>query len=192
MARTYIGRTKEYYKDTESVFTPASWELVGDPSKLEGEVHSLTEEGEALLYRWCDDVSLGYDLRDGKAKGLAAQYSSEEMWNLLTDTKNGYSREVLIDTMKFAPFRTGIFEIVEEWPDGYIMWNIGRENFPHEGYIPLGKPIKDEYEFRVVLDLDSLVALKVKDEDFALRLLAIGIRKGMSKSQYVSLKNKEQ
>lgn len=32
------------------------------------------------------------------------------------------------------------FEIVNEFPNGYIVWNIGRENFPFPGYIPLAKP----------------------------------------------------
>lgn len=32
------------------------------------------------------------------------------------------------------------FEIVNEFPNGYIVWNIGRENFPFPGYLPLARP----------------------------------------------------
>lgn len=91
ITETYIGRTKEYYEDGDWVFTPALWKWVGNPSNLAGEVHALTKEGEKLLDQWCDDVSVGYDLCHGRAKGLAAKYTSEQMWELLTDQKNGYS-----------------------------------------------------------------------------------------------------
>lgn len=36
-------------------------------------------------------------------------------------------------------YRTDRFEIVEEQPNGYDVWPIGRENFPFLGYIPLAK-----------------------------------------------------
>lgn len=36
--------------------------------------------------------------------------------------------------------RKDVFEIVEKFPNGYVIWNIGRRNFPFKGYIPLAKP----------------------------------------------------
>ena len=36
--------------------------------------------------------------------------------------------------------RTDKFKIVDTFPLGYIVWPIGRENFPFPGYIPLAKP----------------------------------------------------
>lgn len=94
--RTYIGRTQAYYDgDDGSVFTPAQWKCSENPSELAGEVHVLTPEGERLFDQWCDDMSCGYDLCNGRAKGLAAEYSSEEMWSLLTDQSNGYSTKYL-------------------------------------------------------------------------------------------------
>lgn len=58
------------------------------------------------------------------------------------------------------------FEIVPDFPYGYIVWNIGRQNFPHEGYIPLC--VADE---NCYVDLSTLKALKVANEEFALTVL---------------------
>jgi len=88
----YIGRTAAYYDDDDNyVFTPDLWACGDDPAKLAGEIHVLTEEGVGLIDRWLYDLGAGYDLCNGRAQGLAAQYSREEMWNHLTDPKNGLS-----------------------------------------------------------------------------------------------------
>ena len=88
----YIGRTEAYYEgDDDAVFTPDMWTSSEDHDDLAGEVHELTKSGEDLLSQYYDDLSVGYDLCNGRAKGLAAQYSREEMWNHLTDPKNGLS-----------------------------------------------------------------------------------------------------
>lgn len=55
--------------------------------------------------------------------------------------------------------RTDVFEIVNEFPGGYVVWNIGRHNFPYEGYIPLAKPTEVPYN----IDLRTLKALKLED-----------------------------
>ena len=95
ISETYIGRTDAYYDEEQDwVFTPALWKWVGNPANLAGEVHALTKEGEELLEQWCDDVSVGYDLCYGRAKGLAAKYTSEQMWEKLTDPKQGYSVKI--------------------------------------------------------------------------------------------------
>lgn len=71
------------------------------------------------------------------------------------------------------------FEIVTEFPHGYIIWNIGRRNFPYEGYIPLC--VADE---NCHVDLDTLKALKVANEDFALALLKEAGRHSITRKEY--------
>lgn len=62
--------------------------------------------------------------------------------------------------------RVDRFEVVDEWPEGYVVWNIGRSNFPHEGYLPLCRVNADH-----IVDLDTLKALNVGDEDVCLKVL---------------------
>lgn len=64
--------------------------------------------------------------------------------------------------------RVDEFEIVDTFPPGYVVWNIGRHNFPHEGYIPLAKPDPNR-EFGILLK--DMKALKCKDEGEALYIL---------------------
>lgn len=80
----------------------------------------------------------------------------------IIETKKG---TVLVKCSGWIP-REDRFQVVEQFPSGYVIWNIGRENFPFEGYIPLAKPV-DHYH----IDVKSLKALKVKDEKTALMLL---------------------
>lgn len=54
------------------------------------------------------------------------------------------------------------FEIVSEFPNGYIVWNIGRQNFPFPGYIPLAKPSDQPFYIK----RDKLKTIRV-DEDLA-------------------------
>ena len=185
--KSYIGRTKEYYMDDDNwVFTPSMWKWVSDPTKLAGEVHVLTKEGEELLEKWCDDVAVGYDLCNGSAKGLAVKYSSEQMWELITDTKNGYSAKVIVQ-VKYG--RTDIFERVEEIPYGYCVWNIGRSNFPHEGCVPLAKPKPTEYDWQMCIDPDSLKYIEVGGETLALQILKEASRKGVDRNRFLEIVN---
>ncbi len=92
----YIGRTEAYYEgDDEAVFTPEMWTSSENPDDLAGDVHELTEIGEGLLSQYYDDLSVGYDLCNGMARGLADRYTREEMWKMLTDPQNGYSKALL-------------------------------------------------------------------------------------------------
>lgn len=69
--------------------------------------------------------------------------------------------------------RTDRYRIVDHFPPGYIVWNIGRDNFPFEGYVPLAR----ETDIPHHIDLKTLRALKVNDEDTALRMIeAAGYR----------------
>lgn len=62
--------------------------------------------------------------------------------------------------------RVDRFEVVDEWPNGYVVWNIGRNNFPHVGYLPLCRT-KADY----MVDLSSLKALKVGSEELCLKVM---------------------
>ncbi len=62
--------------------------------------------------------------------------------------------------------RVDRFEVVDEWPIGYVVWNIGREYFPYKGYLPLCRVDAD-----YMVDLATLKALNVCDEDVCLKVL---------------------
>lgn len=85
--------------------------------------------------------------------------------------------EKFVDNNGYGTIHT--FEIVSEFPHGYIIWNIGRRNFPHEGYIPLC--VADE---NCHVDLGTLKALKVSNEDFALALLKEAGRHTITRKEY--------
>ena len=92
MSKRYIGRTSAYYGDDDDyVFLPDMWTDSDDPSDMAGEVHELTESGEKILDDYYWDLGAGYDLCNGRAKGLADRFSREQMWEHLTDPANGYS-----------------------------------------------------------------------------------------------------
>ena len=64
--------------------------------------------------------------------------------------------------------RVDRFEVVDEFPLGYIVWNIGRANFPHEEYIPLVKPDPNHKHWVLMKDMK---ALKCSSEEEALYIL---------------------
>ena len=64
-------------------------------------------------------------------------------------------------------FRVDEFEIVDEWPDGYFIWNIGRENFMYPEYIPLAKKGNLPYQ----VDITCLKAFKCESEEIALKCM---------------------
>lgn len=71
------------------------------------------------------------------------------------------------------------YEVVDEWPAGCIVWNIGRENFRHEGYLPLA------YVTGYQVDMSRLKAYHVGDEALCLKVLAAA---GSSKVDYERFK----
>lgn len=57
------------------------------------------------------------------------------------------------------------YEVVDRWPrEGYEVWNIGRHNFEHEGYIPLAQ-VNANYTINPI----TLKALHVGTRTFAWR-----------------------
>lgn len=79
--------------------------------------------------------------------------------------------------------REDVFEIVNEFPKGYYVWNIGRQNFPHECYVPLAKPLYDKYH----IDLSKLKAIKVKDEKTAIEIMSYSSRHGCDEEKFKEL-----
>lgn len=75
--------------------------------------------------------------------------------------------------------RKDVFEIVDEFPRGYVIWNIGRRNFPFKGYIPLAKPTNVPYN----IDLHSLKAIKI-DDDLADSILKEAGRREINKDEF--------
>lgn len=71
--------------------------------------------------------------------------------------------ELFIDK---TPWRADLYTVCDEFPEGYIVWNIGRRNFPHPTFIPLAIPT-DEFH----ISLNGLKALKVESEEVALHIL---------------------
>jgi hypothetical protein len=81
-------------------------------------------------------------------------------------------------------WRIDEYEIVTEWPwGGYVVWAIGRGNFPHPGYLPLAQPAQDEYHIRI----DTLKALYVGDEALCLAALDEAVEHGCDESGFKKL-----
>lgn len=65
------------------------------------------------------------------------------------------------------------YEIVNKFPSGYVVWNIGRSNFEHPGFIPLAKPDPDK---ECAILPTELKALKVESEKLALYIIDQAIK----------------
>ena len=53
------------------------------------------------------------------------------------EKKNYIEGDKIINTSWFG--RVDVFQIVDEFPCGYSVWNIGRQNFRFPGYLPLAR-----------------------------------------------------
>lgn len=75
------------------------------------------------------------------------------------------------------------FAVITDFPNGYEVWNIGRANFPHEGYLPL---CQTDGNYHIIPS--TLKSLYVGDEDFCLRVMTEASRRGCNKTKYDRLK----
>ena len=75
------------------------------------------------------------------------------------------------------------FEIVESFPEGAFVWNIGRENFKHECYIPLAF-LDTSYPDLYHVDVKRLKAIKVKSEEIALYIIDVAHCKTVDKKEF--------
>lgn len=72
------------------------------------------------------------------------------------------------------------YEVVDEWP----AWNIGRQNFRHEGYLPLAYVSAD---YRV--DMSRLKAYHVGDEALCLKVLAAAGRRTVDYERFKTIRD---
>lgn len=79
--------------------------------------------------------------------------------------------------------RTDEFDVVYEFPETHVVWNIGRRNFPHPGYIPLARV---DATYHVVPG--SLKALYVGDENLCLAIMREGALRGVDKDKFLKMK----
>ena len=87
-------------------------------------------------------------------------------------------------------YRTDVFEPVTEFPFGYVVWNIGRGNFPHERCIPLCRPGYNEFAWQRNIDVDSLKYIMVETEELALRIMKeAGRREDVDRDRFYELVN---
>lgn len=82
---------------------------------------------------------------------------------------------------------THTFEVVETFPHGYNVWNIGRRNFNFECYIPLAKPKTTGYTLQKCIDAETLKAIKIKDEETALKILNLSSYEFVDKKRFEEL-----
>ena len=75
------------------------------------------------------------------------------------------------------------FEIVESFPEGAFVWNIGRQNFMHECYIPLAfldRSYPDPYH----VDVKRMKAIKVESEEIAINIAEVAHWKTVDKKEF--------
>ena len=75
------------------------------------------------------------------------------------------------------------FEIVESFPEGAFVWNIGRQNFMHECYIPLAF-LDTSYPDPYHVDVKRLKAIKVASEEIAIYIAEVAHRKTVDKKEF--------
>lgn len=81
--------------------------------------------------------------------------------------------------------RTDVFEIITlaELPENYFIWNIGRQNFPHPGFVPFARAGELPYH----VDLSSLKCVEMPNEDIALGILKLAGQVHVTKADVCAL-----
>lgn len=79
-------------------------------------------------------------------------------------------------------WREDIYTIVDIFPRGYVVWNIGRRNFPYPGYIPLAKMSGD-----CSVDTTTLKAIKVETEEIAINIINAAAEKRIGKIDFYGI-----
>ena len=81
--------------------------------------------------------------------------------------------------------RKDTFEIVDDFPKGYVVWNIGRDNVPFPCYIPLAKRKRGSYD----VDVSTLKTVRCSDEETALRIMKEACRHTVFRTTFIKLIN---
>ena len=74
------------------------------------------------------------------------------------------------------------FEIVESFPDGAFVWNIGRQNFKHECYLPIAF-LDMSFSDLCHVDVERLKAIKVESEEIAIYIAEVAHRETADKKE---------
>jgi hypothetical protein len=84
-------------------------------------------------------------------------------------------------------YRTDTFEVVDEFPSNYVVWNIGRQNFPHKGYIPLAE-IDETFDDMYHIKTETLKTLFCGEElsDFIIKSAS---KRDIDKKEFLKIKN---
>ena len=75
------------------------------------------------------------------------------------------------------------FEIIESFPDGAFVWNIGRHNFPQECYVPLTF-LDTSFSDLCHVDVKRLKAIKVESEEIAIYIAEVAHWKTVDKKEF--------
>ena len=97
-----------------------------------------------------------------------------------TPTETEKEENELIHTSRWGD--TDKFTVVDEFPVGAIVWNIGRHNFPFPGFIPVAWPLDDCH-----IDRARLMAVKCKDNETADAILKEAGRRGVIAKRFAEL-----
>lgn len=79
-------------------------------------------------------------------------------------------------------WNTDYFMIVDEFPAGAVVWNIGRHNFPFPGFIPVAWPLDDCH-----IDRTRLMAVRCKDDETADAILKAAGRREVNSKRFALL-----
>lgn len=105
----------------------------------------------------------------------------------MTKSRNS-SATIVGQSTTFITDKDRVFEVVTRWPSSsrYKVWNIGRHNFEHEGYIPLAEVYPD-----YTINPRTLKALYVGDEALCLAVLHEAGLHGVDEDKFIKMKNHE-
>lgn len=95
-------------------------------------------------------------------------------------TKNETTIPQVLTTSNY--WHTDHFTVVDKFPAGAIVWNIGRHNFPFPEFIPVAFPIGD-YK----IDRKRLMAVRCKDAETANAILKAAGRHTVDAKQFADL-----
>lgn len=82
-----------------------------------------------------------------------------------------------------------VFEIVEEFPNEYVIWNIGRHNFPFVGYLPLARPSKT---MPYHIERSDLKTIKVSEAfaEWLMKIVSKGSYGTIGKGEFLKLRKR--
>ena len=120
-------------------------------------------EGSFILVTASEEISI-----ENVERSMINKYDGRltEIWDIKDNPEdfrlNHINKEIQMFKDSFGMFN--LFEVVDEFPGGYVVWNIGRHNFPCEEYVPIAKDMGN-------YQVSNPKCIKVKDEETALAIM---------------------